>query len=139
MCSLSAGSSRGRLRQPVAALLDNLGRVLDTSVPNLARAYDYLLGGGANFAADRALAGRLTDLYPATAELLSISRTLRANSVGAVAAAGIELPAARPVCYARAASGDVDKPYQRSVVRHSKIWPPKPDPSASARMSPSAS
>jgi hypothetical protein len=64
--------------------------VLDTSVPNLARAYDYLLGGGANFAADRALAGRLTDLYPATAELLSISRTLRANSVSAVAAAGIE-------------------------------------------------
>ena len=33
--------------------------MLDTSTPNLARACDYLLGGGASFAADRALALRL--------------------------------------------------------------------------------
>ena len=55
--------------------------MLDTSAPNLARAYDYLLGGGASFAADRSLAQRLTSLYPATPELLSFSRTFLAQSL----------------------------------------------------------
>jgi len=64
--------------------------VLDTSTPNIARAYDYLLGGGANFAADRALAGRLQGLYPRTAALLLSSRTYLADSVAAVAAAGVD-------------------------------------------------
>jgi S-adenosyl methyltransferase len=59
--------------------------VLDTSAPNLARAYDYLLGGGANFAADRALAGRLTALYPRAPELLSLSRTFLADSLTHIA------------------------------------------------------
>ena len=59
--------------------------MLDTSAPNLARAYDYLLGGGANFAADRALAGRLTALYPRAPELLSLSRTFLADSLTHIA------------------------------------------------------
>jgi hypothetical protein len=63
--------------------------VLDTSAPNLARACDYLLGGGANFAADRSLAGRLMELYPGTREVLSTSRTLRAASLTAIAASGV--------------------------------------------------
>ena len=63
--------------------------MLDTSVPNLARAYDYLLGGGANFAADRSMAVRLKELYPGAGELLSLSRTYRAGSLVTVAEAGV--------------------------------------------------
>lgn len=63
--------------------------MLDISTPNLARAYDYLLGGRANFAADRSLAGRFQELYPGTAELLALSRTDRASSLASIAAAGV--------------------------------------------------
>ena len=63
--------------------------MLDASTPNLARAYDYLLGGGANFAADRSLAGRFRELYPGAGELLSLSRTDRASSIESIAAAGV--------------------------------------------------
>jgi SAM-dependent methyltransferase len=49
-------------------------QAVDTSIPSLARAYDYLLGGRANFAADRELAGRWRALYPDAATLLSVSR-----------------------------------------------------------------
>jgi hypothetical protein len=63
--------------------------VLDTSAPNLARAYDYLLGGGASFAADRSLARRLTSLYPATPDLLSFSRTFLAQSLPPIARLGL--------------------------------------------------
>jgi len=64
--------------------------VLDTSTPNLARAYDYLLGGGGNFAADRALAGRLLPLYPRLPDLLSASRTYAADSITRIARAGVD-------------------------------------------------
>lgn len=63
--------------------------MLDTSTPNLARAYDYLLGGRANFAADRSLAGRFQELYPGAGELLSLSRTDRTDSLVAMADAGV--------------------------------------------------
>lgn len=63
--------------------------MLDTSAPNLARAYDYLLGGGASFAADRSLARRLQSLYPATAELLSFSRTFLAQSLQPLTRVGL--------------------------------------------------
>ncbi len=64
--------------------------MLDTSTPNIARAYDYLLGGGASFAADRALAARLRNLYPRTADLLLSSRTHLADSVTYVSHAGVD-------------------------------------------------
>lgn len=63
--------------------------MLDTSVPNTARAYDYLLGGDAHFAADRVLAGRLLSLYPRTGELLSLSRTFLADSLSPLAQLGV--------------------------------------------------
>lgn len=63
--------------------------MLDTSAPNLARAYDYLLGGGASFAADRSLARRLTSLYPATPDLLSSSRTFLAQSLRSLLRLGL--------------------------------------------------
>ncbi len=64
--------------------------MLDTSTPNIARAYDHLLGGGASFAADRALAARLQNLYPRTADLLLSSRTHLADSVTYVSHAGVD-------------------------------------------------
>lgn len=63
--------------------------MLDTSTPSLARAYDYLLGGGASFAADRALAGRLAALYPWAQDLLLASRTYVAASVTSIARQGV--------------------------------------------------
>jgi hypothetical protein len=62
--------------------------VLDTSTPNLARACDYLLGGGASFAADRALALRLEELYPGIRDMLFSSRTFVADAVARVARSG---------------------------------------------------
>jgi len=63
--------------------------VLDTSTPSLARAYDYLLGGGASFAADRALAGRMTELYPMLKDQLRSSRTYAAASIAHIARQGV--------------------------------------------------
>jgi len=65
-------------------------QAVDTSSPSLARAYDYLLGGRANFTADRALAGRLRPGYPAMSQVLSLSRAFLARSVADVARAGVD-------------------------------------------------
>jgi O-methyltransferase involved in polyketide biosynthesis len=46
----------------------------DTSRPNIARAYDYLLGGKDNFAADRELAGKLLAIYPGTRQMVRENR-----------------------------------------------------------------
>jgi SAM-dependent methyltransferase len=63
--------------------------VLDTSTASLARAWDYLLGGGASFAADRALALRLEALYPEIREVLFASRAYAADAVAGIARAGV--------------------------------------------------
>ena len=63
--------------------------MLDTSTPSLARAWDYLLGGRASFAADRALALRLEALYPGIREVLFSSRAYAADSVSSIARAGV--------------------------------------------------
>ncbi len=54
-------------------------QAVDTSVPSLARGYDYLLGGGANFTADRVLARQWREPYPQAAKLLSLARTYTAS------------------------------------------------------------
>jgi len=64
-------------------------QAIDTSTPSLARAYDYLLGGRANFAADRALAGRLQGMYPRARTLLSLSRTFQASAASSLARGGV--------------------------------------------------
>ena len=61
----------------------------DPAVPNIARAYDYMLGGKDNFAADRELAGRILQLYPQAADLARENRAFLTHAVGHVAAAGI--------------------------------------------------
>jgi len=64
--------------------------VLDTRTPSVARAYDHLLGGGASFAADQALAGRLTALYPQLQDNLLSSRRQVAESVDRIARLGVD-------------------------------------------------
>jgi S-adenosyl methyltransferase len=64
--------------------------VLDTRTPSLARACDYLLGGGASFAADRALALRLDELYPGLRNVLFSSRSFAADAVARIARGGVD-------------------------------------------------
>lgn len=64
--------------------------MLDTSTPSLARACDYLLGGRASFAADRALAQRLEGLYPGLRNVLFSSRSFAADAVARIARGGVE-------------------------------------------------
>lgn len=64
--------------------------MLDTRTPSVARAYDYLVGGEASFAADQALAGRLVALYPGLAANLLASRTQVAGAVAHIARQGVD-------------------------------------------------
>ena len=64
--------------------------MLNTSTPSLARAWDYLLGGRASFAADRALALRLEALYPEIRQVLLSSRTYAADSITRIASTGVD-------------------------------------------------
>ncbi len=60
---------------------------IDTTRPNIARVYDYLLGGKDNFAADRELAGRLLSVNPGMEQW---ARSNRAFVVAAAARAARE-------------------------------------------------
>jgi|SRR5215469_7371673 hypothetical protein len=61
----------------------------DTSKPNIARAYDFILGGKDNFAADRELAARLMEIYPLTGALARENRAFLARAVDAVSRHGV--------------------------------------------------
>src|SRR5271157_4564069 len=62
---------------------------LDTSVPNMARVYNYWLGGKDHFAADRAEAERLVALYPPLPALARENRAFLLEAVGWAARQGI--------------------------------------------------
>lgn len=53
----------------------------DLTRPNAARMYDYLLGGGASFAADRELVDRLLEHFPAAKALAQTNRTFLGRAV----------------------------------------------------------
>ena len=55
--------------------------LFDTSTPNIARVYDYWLGGKDNYAADRAEAERLIAVYPRLPFLARQSRLFLARAV----------------------------------------------------------
>jgi hypothetical protein len=61
----------------------------DSSRPNVARIYDYLLGGKDNFAADRQAAQRLISVLPNAAAVARANRTFLAAAVRHAASAGI--------------------------------------------------
>jgi hypothetical protein len=62
---------------------------VDVSVPNVARMYDYLLGGGRNFAADRELAERAAALVPGLQELAWLNRSFLRRAVLFLVSQGI--------------------------------------------------
>jgi SAM-dependent methyltransferase len=61
----------------------------DVSKPNIARVYDYWLGGKDNYAADRAEAERLLGIYPRLPQLARENRLFLARAVTWLAARGI--------------------------------------------------
>jgi SAM-dependent methyltransferase len=59
----------------------SLPGALDVSRPNVARAYNYLLGGKDHFAADRELADKLLAIYPATRQMVRENRRFMARAL----------------------------------------------------------
>ena len=64
-------------------------RGFDASRPNVARIYDYLLGGKDNFAADRHAAQRLIEALPNAATVAKANRVFLAAAVRRVAREGV--------------------------------------------------
>ena len=86
-----AGAATARpavLRQPGAVLAAMMSG-LDTTVPNMARVYNYWLGGKDHFAADRAEADRLVALYPPLPVLVRENRGFLIQAAGWAARHGI--------------------------------------------------
>src|SRR5260370_24829644 len=54
---------------------------IDTTTPNVARIYDYLLGGKDNFAADREAAGQLVSAIPDVAAIARDNRSFLSRVV----------------------------------------------------------
>jgi O-methyltransferase involved in polyketide biosynthesis len=62
---------------------------LDPSRPNIARVYDYWLGGKDNFAADRELAEKMCELNPQVPEMARANRAFALAAVTKAAQAGV--------------------------------------------------
>jgi hypothetical protein len=62
---------------------------IDTHTPNVARIYDYLLGGKDNFAADRDLAGQMIAMAPLVPVITRENRQFLARAVAGAANQGI--------------------------------------------------
>lgn len=69
---------------------DQWGAPIDVSVPSLSRFYDHLLGGGHNFASDRALAAAIMASVPRYDVLVRESRAFVHRAVLHMLAGGIE-------------------------------------------------
>ena len=61
----------------------------DSAKPNIARIWDYWLGGKDNFAADRELAQKLLEVHPPSAQMARENRRFLGRAVSYVAARGI--------------------------------------------------
>jgi hypothetical protein len=61
----------------------------DTTRPNIARVWDYWLGGKDNFAADRELAEKMLAVHPVTAQMARENRQFLGRAVSYVADRGI--------------------------------------------------
>ncbi len=61
----------------------------DPSRPNIARVWDYWLGGKDNFAADRELAEKMLAVHPPSAQMARENREFLGRAVGYVAARGV--------------------------------------------------
>ena len=63
---------------------------LDWTTPNMSRIYDYVLGGSANFAADRRVADELLRTWPGERDYALINRAFLARAVTELCRAGID-------------------------------------------------
>jgi S-adenosyl methyltransferase len=68
---------------------DDLQSKFDPAVPNVARAYDFILGGKENFPADRELAARVMQLIPSVERSCRLNREFLGRVVGHLSGAGI--------------------------------------------------
>lgn len=68
---------------------DGRSRCLDTDVPNIARVYDFFLGGKDNFAADRELAAQIAELSPDWVQACRDNRQFVGRAVTWAAGQGI--------------------------------------------------
>jgi O-methyltransferase involved in polyketide biosynthesis len=62
---------------------------IDTTKPNIARVWDYWLGGKDNFVADRELAEKLLEVHPPSAQMARENRQFLGRAVSYVATRGI--------------------------------------------------
>jgi SAM-dependent methyltransferase len=62
---------------------------LDITRPSAARMYDYLLGGGHNFDADRKLAAKVSGAHPGCWDIARLNRSFLRRAVLALSAAGV--------------------------------------------------
>ncbi|MEU4805289.1 SAM-dependent methyltransferase [Actinosynnema sp. NPDC023587] len=63
---------------------------VDTTVPSVARAYDFMLGGAHNLAVDRAMATRAAELLPAAPRIVRINRAFLRRVVTHLVESGID-------------------------------------------------
>ncbi|WP_132126254.1 SAM-dependent methyltransferase [Actinocrispum wychmicini] len=63
---------------------------VDVTVPSMARTYDFLLGGGHNFAPDRELAARTEQLMPGAGKVARINRAFLGRAVRYLADRGVD-------------------------------------------------
>jgi hypothetical protein len=64
-------------------------RGVDTSIPNVARIYDYFLGGKDNFAADRAAAAKIAEAAPDVVRRSKENRAFLGRAITFLAQAGV--------------------------------------------------
>jgi len=62
---------------------------LDPNVPNVARMYDYMLGGKENYASDRAAVAKLIEMAPGVPVAARLNREFLGRAVRFVASAGV--------------------------------------------------
>ena len=79
----------GRVSAGAPGAADGLMVPFDPTKPNIARAYDYLLGGKDHFPPDRELAGRLVALYPGVRQMVKENRRFLVRALDYVADQGI--------------------------------------------------
>lgn len=103
---IGPGSRASAVPQAVGAPL----APFDPTKPNIARAYDCLLGGKDHFAPDRELAERLVALYPGVRQMVRENRRFLVRALDYVAAQGISQ-------YADLGAGLPTSPAVHEVVR----------------------
>jgi S-adenosyl methyltransferase len=88
-CRENGVSQIGRKGAGVPAREARVPDGVDTTIPSVARIYDYLLGGKDNYAVDRAAAARFIELVPEVPQIARANRQFLVRSVRFLAEAGV--------------------------------------------------